>query len=157
MRPNGWVKVAPAVSDVREASDWTPAQIAALGFGLWWLGNGVAVFLVAEPHSTTLGADSTVELLGLSIAVNGWHGLFHLASGLTGVAVCRWPRSSSTYALLVGTTYLAAALCSVFTGATVFGLIHVDEVGSAEHAAEGAVLLAVWMASRRPSEIEPGR
>ena len=141
------------VRGTREAPDWTPAQIAALAFGLWWIGNGVAVFLAAEPGTTTLDADGTVKLLGLSIAVNGWHGLFHLASGLAGVAVCRSPRGSSAYALLVGTTYLAAALCAIVTGATVFGLIHVDELGSVEHAVEGAVLLVAWMASRRTSEI----
>jgi hypothetical protein len=125
---------------------WTPAQVAALVFGVWWIGNGIAVF-ISEPSGATLATDSTVHTFGLSIAVNGWHGIFHLATGVVGVAVCRWPRGSRTYALLMALLYLSAALCSLFTGTTVFGVIHVDELGSADHAVEGAVLLVVWLAS----------
>jgi hypothetical protein len=66
---------------------------------------------------------------------------------VAGIAVCWWPRSSRVYALLIGVVYLSAALSSVFTGATVFGLIHVDEFGSADHAVEGVVMLLVWLTS----------
>jgi hypothetical protein len=76
---------------------WTPAQIAALAFGLWWIGNGAAVFLAAEPNVATPDAEGTVNALGVSIAVNGWHGLLHLSTGLAGVAACWWPRSSRVY------------------------------------------------------------
>lgn len=127
---------------------WTPAQIAALAFGVWWIGNGVAVFVAADPGVGTLDANGAVRTLGVSIAVNGWHGLFHLSTGLAGIAVCWWPGSSRAYALVVGTLYLAAALCSLVTGATVFGLIRVDELGSADHAIEGVILLTAWLASR---------
>jgi hypothetical protein len=126
---------------------WTPAQIAALVFGIWWIGNGVAVFL-AEPSGTALDAGSAVRTLGLSIAVNGWHGLFHLATGLAGVATCWWPRRARAFALIVGTIYLVAACWSLFDSATVFGLIRVDELGSADHAVEGFLLLVAWLASR---------
>jgi hypothetical protein len=127
---------------------WTPVQIAALAFGAWWVSNGVAVFL-AEPSGAALSTDGAVHVFGLSIAVNGWHGVFHLSTGLAGVAVCWRPRASRAYVLLMGIVYVGAALCSVFTGATVFGLIHVDELGSADHALEGVVMLAVWAVSRR--------
>lgn len=126
---------------------WTPAQIAALAFGIWWIGNGVAIF-VSEPSGATLATDSAVRIFGISIAVNGWHGIFHLLTGFAGVAVCRSPRGSRVYALLVAVLYLSAALCSLFTGATVFGVIHVDDLGSADHAVEGVVMAAVWLASR---------
>lgn len=126
---------------------WTPAQIAALVFGIWWIANGVAVFL-AEPSGATLATDSSVHTFGLSIAVNGWHGVFHLGTGLAGLAVCRSPRRSRVYALAMAALYLSAALCSLFTGATVFGLIHVDDFGSADHGIEGVTMATAWMASR---------
>jgi hypothetical protein len=132
---------------------WTPAQIAALVFGIWWIGNGVAVFL-AEPTGAALDSDSAVKTLGLSIAVNGWHGLFHLITGLAGVAVCWWPGRARAFALIVGTIYLAAACWSLFDNATVFGLIRVDELGSADHAVEAALLLAAWLASASPAHQE---
>lgn len=126
---------------------WTPTQLAALILGVWWIGNGIAVFLAVEPSIAALGADGTVSVLGLSIAVNGWHGLFHLLSGLAGIAVCRSRAASRAYALIVGALYLAAAAYSVLSGATVFGLIHVDELGSIDHALEGVLLLSLWLSS----------
>lgn len=126
---------------------WTPAQIAALAFGVWWIGNGIAVF-ASEPSGATLATDGAVHVLGLSIAVNGWHGLFHLSTGLAGVVVCRSPRGSRVYTLAMAALYLSAALCSLVTGATVLGVIHVDELGSADHAVEGMTVAAAWLASR---------
>jgi hypothetical protein len=41
-----------------------------------------------------------------------------------------------------------AALFGLFVGETVFGLIRVDEFGSADHAVEGVLLLVAWFASR---------
>jgi hypothetical protein len=132
---------------LEELRAWRHTQFAALILGVWWIGNGVAVFLVAEPGVATLDANGTVSVLGLSIAVNGWHGLFHLLSGLVGIAVCRSPAASRAYALIVGALYLTAAAYSVFNGATVFGLIHVDELGSLDHALEGALLISLWLST----------
>jgi hypothetical protein len=126
---------------------WTPTQLAALILGVWWIGNAVAVFLAVEPSIATLDANGTVSVLGLSIAVNGWHGLFHLLSGLAGIAVCRSPAASRAYALIVGTLYLTAAAYSAYDSATVFGLIHVDELGSIDHALEGVLLISLWLST----------
>jgi hypothetical protein len=52
--------------------------------------------------------------------------------------------------------YRGAALWSVFDEATVFGVIHVDELGGADHAIEGIVMLAVWIASSRSWHRERG-
>jgi hypothetical protein len=126
---------------------WTPAQLAALVFGVWWIGNGLTVFLATRSTLAALGADGTVKVLGVAIAVNGWHGLFHLATGIAGVALCWRARSAAAYALVVGPLYLLAALYALFVGDSVFGLIRVDELGSADHAVEGVLLLAAWLAS----------
>lgn len=135
---------------------WTPAQIAALAFGIWWIGNGIAVFM-SEPTGATLATNSAVNVFGLSIAVNGWHGLFHLLTGLAGVAAAPWPHGSRIYVLLMAALYLAAAFCALFTGATVFGVIHVDGLGSADHAVEGVLMLAAWLATPGTSLRSRGR
>jgi Domain of unknown function (DUF4383) len=141
---------------------WTPAQIAALVFGIWWIGNGVAVFL-ALPNGATLGTNGSVETGGLSIAVNGWHGIFHLVSGVAGIALCWRPSWARAYVLIIGLVYFSAALWNVFNPTTVLGVIHVDELGSADHAVESILLLAAWLASEpqrhweREAEGRPGR
>jgi|GEM_PF-2223319 len=136
--------MATAFSKLRA---FTPAQIAALVFGVWWIGNGLTVFLATESSFAALAGNGTVHVLGISIVVNGWHGLLHLSTGIAGIAVCRHPGGSRRYALIVGLLYLAAAVCGLFIGDTVFGVIRVDELGSADHAVEGVLLLAAWRSS----------
>ena len=124
---------------------WTGAQIAALGFGIWWIGNGVAVFVASPASFATLSTSGQVRFLGTAIAVNGWHGLFHLLTGSAGIATCWSPRASNAYVLSMGCIYTVAALLSLLTGAIVFGLIRVDELGSIDHALEGVLLLLIWL------------
>ncbi|MFP5389581.1 MAG: DUF4383 domain-containing protein [Thermoleophilia bacterium] len=126
---------------------WTSAQIAALGFGVWWIGNGIAVFVASPASLATLSTSGQVRFLDTAIAVNGWHGLFHLLTGAVGIATCWSPRASNAYALSMGCIYTAAALLSLVTGGIVFGLIRVDELGSIDHALEGALLLLIWLDS----------
>lgn len=87
------------------------------------------------------------------IAHNGWHGVFHLVTGLAGVTFCWRPHWARAYVLIVGLLYLTAALCGLFVGDTVFGLIRVDEFGSIDHAVEGALFLTAWLTS--PSDPYP--
>lgn len=138
---------------------FTPAQIAALVFGVWWIGNGLTVFLATQSNFSALAGNGTVHVLGISIAVNGWHGLLHLSTGLAGIAVCRHPIYARGYALIVGLLYLTAALCGLFIGDTVFGVIRVDEFGSADHAVEGVLMLAAWRSSpgRPAPEVSDGQ
>jgi uncharacterized protein DUF4383 len=135
---------------------FTSAQVAALVFGVWWIGNGLTVFLATQSTFAALTEDGTVRALGVSIAVNGWHGLFHLGTGIAGIVLCWRPSSARGFALIVGLLYLAAALCGLFIGDTVFGVIRVDEFGSFDHALEGMVLLAAWLASSGHPGVESG-
>lgn len=138
--------------------NFTPAQIAALVFGVWWIGNGLTVFLATQATFAALTQNGTVQVLGISIAVDGWHGLLHLSTGIAGVAVCWRPSAARAYALIVGLLYLTAALWGLFIGDSVFGVIRVDELGSADHAVEGILLLATWLASSaRPAPVSDGQ
>ena len=120
----------------------TPAQLAALTLGAFWVLNGVAVFAYGEPAPWALGGSGEVPALGTSISANGWHGLLHLATGLAGLAAYRSPASARAYAASIGGLYLALALWALaFNATTVAGVIYVDRLGSAEHLLEAILLL----------------
>lgn len=40
---------------------WTPAQIAALVFGVWWIGNGITVFLATHPSPLSQRSGQTAR------------------------------------------------------------------------------------------------
>jgi Domain of unknown function (DUF4383) len=124
---------------------WTPAQIAAAIFGLFWALDGISALTSAGAGVSSLGVHEEVSLFGIPIAVNGWHGVFHLLTGLGGIAVCASPGASRTYALAVGPLYLVAALWGLLLGSSAFGLVDVDVFGSLVHAVEGTLMLSAGL------------
>lgn len=129
--------------------DWTPAQLAAFSFGAWWTLNGVLVFTSSDSSLSTLAAHGKVNALGVSIAVNGWHGLFHLSTGIAGLLACANPKASRGYALLVGSLYLLVAATGFITGEVAMRAIYVDTLGSVIHTTEGLTALAAGLVSAR--------
>ncbi|HEX3173179.1 MAG TPA: DUF4383 domain-containing protein [Solirubrobacterales bacterium] len=126
---------------------WTPAQIAVAVFGLWWALDGIGALASGGTSGSSLEAHGQVSLLGISIAVNGWHGVFHLATGLGGLAVCVRPEASRLYAMAVGLLYLVAACWGLLFSGPVLGFIVADALGSIVHAVEGAVVLCAGLLS----------
>jgi hypothetical protein len=126
---------------------WTPAQVAAAFFGLFWALDGISALSSGSVSISSLGAHEQVSLFGVSIAVNGWHGVFHLLTGLGGIAVCFRPGASRIYAITVGPLYLVAAFWGLLLSGPAFGLIDVDVFGSLVHAVEGAVMLSAGLLS----------
>lgn len=133
---------------------WTPAQIAAALFGLVWALDGISS--LASGSVSSLGAHEEVRLIGISIAVNGWHGVFHLITGLTGLVVCLRPAAARVFAITVGPIYLAAAVWGLVLGSRAFGLIDVDVFGSLVHAVEGTLVLSAGLCSRFVETATPG-
>src|SRR6187200_2423279 len=88
---------------------WTSAQIAALVFGAWWMLNGILALTASDSSLAALGVHGKVDAFGIPIAVNGWHAIFHLSTGLAGLAVCVSPRASRIYAFSAGALYLFVA------------------------------------------------
>lgn len=127
---------------------WTPAQIAAAAFGLFWILDGVSALSSRSAGLSSLGTHEEVSLVGIAIAVNGWHGVFHLLSGLGGIAVCLRPGPSRFYALIVGPLYFVAALWGLLLGSRAFGLIDVDVFGSLVHAVEGTLMFSAGLLSQ---------
>jgi Domain of unknown function (DUF4383) len=128
----------------------TPAQVLALVFGVWWISNGVAGF-ISDGNFATGNVHGAGHLLGLTIAVNGWHSLFHLSTGLLGLAVASRAEPARIYALGMGALYLVVATWGLAVGDSALGVIAVDTFGSFVHGAEGLVALTAGLMTPRPA------
>ncbi|MGY2063149.1 DUF4383 domain-containing protein, partial [Nocardia gipuzkoensis] len=74
--------------------------------------------------------------------VNGWHALFHLLTGLAGLAVAPRANGSFRYTWLCGPFYLIAAALGFVGGDNVVGMMAVDTFGNIVHTIEGSLILA---------------
>jgi hypothetical protein len=132
----------------------TPAQLVALYIGLWWTSNGIAVFAIGDSNFATGNVHGATDLLGLTIEVNGWHGLFHLIPGLVGIAAAWRAQAARTYLLAVAGLYFVTAGWGLIAGKTALGVMSVDTFGSFVHAGEG--LIALTGALLSPRTAAPG-
>ena len=84
-------------------SDATPARLYATLVGGTLVVAGILGFFYSSGFSTgkAVGRESE-EVLGI-LAVNGWHNLIHIASGLLGLAAAAY--AARTYALALGLAY----------------------------------------------------
>jgi hypothetical protein len=83
----------------------SPSQVYALVIGITLVAAGVLGFFYEASFST--GDDAEAEkVLGI-LAVNGWHNLVHIASGVVGLAVMGSYVNARLYALGFGAVYLA--------------------------------------------------
>ena len=83
----------------------SPAQVYALLFGAVLVGAGVLGFFYEASFDTGNSAKAD-EVLGI-LAVNGWHNLVHIATGVLGLAVAGSYANARLYALGLGAVYLA--------------------------------------------------
>jgi hypothetical protein len=81
---------------------------------------------------------TTAQLLALVLGVP-WIG--------NGVAVFVADHAARVFGLLVGMLYLVAPAWGLLVGDEVLGVIRVDDLGSADHAVEAALLLVGWVVS----------
>jgi NhaP-type Na+/H+ and K+/H+ antiporter len=89
----------------------------------------------------------------VTITANGWHALFHLLPGLTGIAVASRPRASLAYALGFGALYVVVGAIGLLAGGDSLGPIAVDASGDVVHIAEGAIVLAAGLATAMNSRV----
>jgi hypothetical protein len=134
----------------------TAAQLVALYFGLWWTSNGIAVALTGDTNFATGHVHGSTDLLGLNIAVNGWHGLFHLLTGLAGIAVFTRPAAARTYLFAMSALYLVVAGWGL-AGGDALGVMSVDTLGSFIHGGEGLIVgTAALLSPRTADQVRPG-
>jgi hypothetical protein len=126
--------------------DKTPAQLFAVWMGAWLTLNGV-VALLSNPV-LTVGTGTSHLIGGGSIANNGWHGVFHLVSGAIGLASASSATRALAFTWAIGVAYLLSAVWGFADGSTLLWIVPVDAPGSALHAAEGALAMAVGCVTR---------
>jgi hypothetical protein len=95
------------------------------------------------------GNDSSVKVFGI-LAVNGWHNLFHIATGLVGLAVAGY--AARQYALAVGLLYLVLAVYGFALGGghNMFGIVPVSTGDNVLHLLLGLLGLGAGAATPRP-------
>jgi hypothetical protein len=98
---------------------------------------GIAGFF----YSSAFGSPGEVDDLFGVFAVNGWHNLVHLLTGLAGLAVWRFYGPARRYAIGVGALYLTIAIWGFVIGAgeSILGIVPVNSEDNVLH-----LLLALW-------------
>jgi hypothetical protein len=92
-------------------------------------------------YSSSFGKPGEVDDLFGVLAVNGWHNLVHLLSGLAGLAVWRSYGAARKYAIGVGASYAAIAIWGFVIGGgeAILGIVPVNSEDNVLH-----LLLALW-------------
>jgi hypothetical protein len=124
---------------------WSPAQLAALVVGVWWTSNGIGALFI-DSNLATGHVHGSGKLFGaVTITANGWHALFHLLPGLTGIAVAARPRASLAYTLSMGALYILLGAVGLLSGGSSLGVIAVDAPGDIVHIAEGVIVFSAGL------------
>ncbi|MEV6279983.1 DUF4383 domain-containing protein [Nocardia sp. NPDC051832] len=130
----------------------TPLQFFVFAFGAWFTANGVIAFGIYPDMAFGGHMNScTIQFLGfIPVTVNGWHALFHLLTGLAGLALAPVRRGALAYSWFCGPFYLLVAALGFAGGDHVLHMMAVDTFGNIVHTVEGALILAAAaLATRR--------
>lgn len=123
----------------------TPLQFFVFLAGAWFTTNGVIAFGI-YPDMAFGGSmhSCTIQFLGfIPVTVNGWHALFHLLTGLAGLAVAPVRVRAAAYTWTCGPFYLFVAALGFTGGDHVLHLMAVDTFGNIVHTVEGTLILTV--------------
>ncbi len=106
----------------------TPARLYATLVGGALVIAGIVGFFYNGHFGSgadAFGNDQSVKVFGI-LAVNGWHNLFHIATGLIGLAVAGF--AARQYALAVGLLYVVLAIWgfALGTGHNLLGIVPVN-------------------------------
>jgi hypothetical protein len=92
------------------SSPRSPAQLYALIIGVVLVAAGIAGFFWEASFATGVSAGVEQDFLLDVLAVNGWHNLFHVLSGILALAVAGGYASARLFALGFGALYALLAL-----------------------------------------------
>jgi Domain of unknown function (DUF4383) len=133
-------------------NDATPARLYATLVGGALVVAGILGFFYSSGFSTgkAVGRESE-EVLGL-LAVNGWHNLIHIATGLLGLAAAAY--AARTYALALGLAYTIISIWGFLITDDGFGTllstVPVNTEDNFLHLILGLTGLAAGAATPRP-------
>src|SRR5215210_8198841 len=96
--------------------------------------------------SDVFGADSSHDVFGI-LAVNGWHNVVHLVTGLLGLAAAGY--AARTYALGLGLVYVVVAIWGfiIGTGDSILSIVPVNTEDNILHLLLGLTGLAAGAAT----------
>ena len=121
----------------------SPAQLYATVVGAVLTIAGIVGFF----YSSSFGSPGTVDDMFGIFAVNGWHNVLHLATGLLGLAAAGY--FARTYALAVGLLYLVVAIWGFLIGSgdAILSIVPVNTEDNVLHLIIAVVGLAAGAAS----------
>lgn len=129
----------------------SPARLYATVVGAALTIVGIIGFF----YSSDFGAPGDVdEVLGI-LAVNGWHNILHLVTGLLGLAAAGY--AARTYALALGLLYVVIAIWGFIIGGgeSILGIVPVNTEDNFLHVILGVLGLAAGAASPAAARPRP--
>lgn len=128
-----------------------PARLYATVVGALLTILGIIGFF----YSGSFGSPGTVDDVFGIFAVNGWHNVLHLATGLLGLAAAGY--AARTYALAVGLLYLVVAIWGFIVGGgdSILSIVPVNAGDNVLHLILGIVGLGAGAASPEKPRTRP--
>lgn len=129
----------------------SPARLYATVVGAALTIVGIIGFF----YSSDFGSPGDVdEVLGI-LAVNGWHNILHLVTGLLGLAAAGY--AARTYALALGLLYVVIAIWGFIIGGgeSILGIVPVNTEDNFLHVILGVLGLAAGAASPAAARPRP--
>jgi Domain of unknown function (DUF4383) len=104
--------------------------------------------------SDVFGNDRSVDVFGI-LSVNGWHNLFHIATGALGLLAAGY--AARTYALGFGLLYVVLAIYGFIIGSgdNLLGIIPINTEDNFLHLMLGLLGLAAGAATSTPTTSSP--
>jgi len=129
----------------------SPARLYATVVGAVLTIAGIIGFF----YSSSFGSPGSVDKIFGVFAVNGWHNVLHLATGLLGLAAAGY--LARTYALAFGLLYVVVALWGFIIGSgdSILGIVPVNTADNVLHLIIGVLGLAAGAASPVAANTRP--
>jgi hypothetical protein len=127
----------------------SPARLYATLVGAALVVGGIVGFF----YSASFGGPGKVDDVFGVLSVNGWHNVFHIATGAIGLLVAGY--AARQYALWLGALYIALALwgLAIGSGDSILGFLPVNTGDNILHLVLGLLGVAAGLATR-PKKLE---
>jgi len=128
----------------------SPARLYATLVGAALVVGGIVGFF----YSASFGGPGKVDDVFGVLSVNGWHNVFHVATGAIGLLVAGY--AARQYALWLGALYIALALwgLAIGSGDSILGFLPVNTGDDFLHLVLGLLGIAAAIATPRPKKLE---
>jgi hypothetical protein len=129
----------------------SPARLYATAVGALLTIAGIIGFF----YSSSFGSPGTVDDVFGIFAVNGWHNVLHLVTGLLGLAAAGY--LARTYALAFGLLYVVIAVWGFIVGSgdSILSIVPVNGADNVLHLVIGVLGLGAGAASPAATRARP--